>query len=74
MRVIEGKAAVSKRRTLSGLIQMCEAGELRMEQLTDRELEWIIAGTPGAAGNLRHLSDQELTTLINGGRLSDTQV
>ena len=67
MRLIEGKAAVSKRRTLSGLIQMCEAGELRMEQLTDRELEWIIAGTPGEAVNLRHLSDDELATIINGG-------
>ncbi len=69
MRVLEGKAAVSKRRSLSGLIQMCESGELRMEQLTDRELEWIIAGTPGPVMDIQHLSDQELTTIINGGRL-----
>lgn len=68
MRVLENKAFVSKRRTLGGLIQMVEAGELRMEQLTDTELEWIVAGAPGAPVDVRQLSDDELATIINGGR------
>ncbi len=66
MRVLEGKAAVSKRRTLGGLIELCESGKLGMADLTDEELEWIIVGLPGDTVDVGHLSDDELNAIING--------
>jgi hypothetical protein len=41
---LETTAAVAQRGTYSGLVRLCEAGVLKMPDLSDQELWWIIVG------------------------------
>jgi hypothetical protein len=68
MRVLESYALTAGRRTLPGLVALLETGQLSMNDLTDEELERIIAGAPGEDTiDVRRLSDDQLTAILNGG-------
>jgi hypothetical protein len=66
MRLLEAYALTGQRRTLPGLVALCETGQLSVKQLTDEELEQLVAGLPGGSIDLRHLSDDELEAIIAG--------
>jgi hypothetical protein len=66
MRILETGAVTMQRRTLPGLVALCESGQLHMEQLTDEELQRLVAGLPGAVPDMRHLSDAELEAILAG--------
>jgi hypothetical protein len=77
MRLLEAHATTVERRTLAGLVRLVESGKLTVQQLTDQELERIVAGLPGDTGmvaalpddmgfDVRQLSDDELRAIIDG--------
>jgi len=41
---LEGRAVTHRRGTYAGLVALCEAGLLAIDDLTDTELWWIVAG------------------------------
>jgi hypothetical protein len=63
MRLLESYVSEQQRRSLSGLVALCEAGKISVTDLTDEELERLIAGE---TLDMRQLSDDELIAIIKG--------
>jgi hypothetical protein len=77
MRLLEAHSTMLERRTLAGLVRLVESGKLTVRDLTDEELEKLVAGLPGDLGmvaalpddlgfNVSQLSDDELRAIIDG--------
>lgn len=66
MRLLESHATTIQRRTLAGLVALVESGQLPIAELTDAELDRLLALGPGADVDLQQFSDEELEAIING--------
>jgi hypothetical protein len=77
MRLLEAQSTLLERRTLAGLQRMVETGKVSVRDLTDAELEKLVAGLPGDTGmvvalpddmglDVSQLSDDELNAIIDG--------